>query len=121
MTQIIQTIGLEGVKNFAYHGWYPEEQLIGCWFETHISVAFVASSNPQALSDTINYEVLNNWLQLEMQTPQKLLETVVQNILNRILAGYPKIVSAEIKLRKLHPPMPGLVGNSFVSLQYSEV
>ena len=120
MNQIIQTIGLEAVKNFAYHGWYPEEQVNGCWFQTDVMVTVLPSKDPTSLEDTVNYELLNQLIQDEMLTPQKLLETVVNNLLTQILNHCPNALSVDLKLRKLNPPMPGDIGSSVVGLTYTK-
>lgn len=120
MNQFIQTIGLEAVKNYAYHGWYPEEQVNGGWFQTDLTLCVIPSDVHESLDHTINYEWLNEIIQDEMNVPQRLLETVVKNLLERILAQYPEVLSVDIQLRKLNPPMTGDIGSSVVGLKYTK-
>ncbi len=115
----LQTVALKDVKFFALHGYYPEEQLIGHHFLVDASVTFLPSEDSEALQHTVNYEVLNTIIGEEMQKTQQLLETVVKNILNRILAAFPFLITIAVGIKKMHPCMPGEVNHSFVQLHYT--
>jgi dihydroneopterin aldolase len=114
----LQTVALRDVKCFGYHGFYPEEQLTGIYFSLDVTVSFIPENETENLEKTINYEVLNAIILEEMKVPKKLLETVVRNILDQIVAKYPFLKTAEVSIKKLNPPMPGQVGHSFVQLSY---
>jgi dihydroneopterin aldolase len=115
----IQTVALNDVKFFALHGYYAEEQLIGNHFLVSATVTFLPSEDSEALQHTVNYEVLNAIMSEEMQKTQKLLETVVKNILSRILGAFPFLLTIEVGIKKLNPCMPGAVNHSFVQLHYT--
>ena len=117
---VIQTVALKDVKCFAYHGYYPEEQLTGIYFMVDVSVTFKPKEgDTEQLDQTVNYEVLNTIIQEEMQHTQKMLETVVQHILEQILKKYVFLLTVEVSIKKLNPPMPGQIGHSFVQLSYT--
>ena len=117
---IIQTVALKDVKCFAYHGYYPEEQLTGIYFMVDVSVTFKPKDgDTEELDQTVNYEVLNTIILEEMKQEQKMLETVIKKILDEIIEKYPFILTAEVSIKKLNPPMPGQIGHSFVQLSYS--
>ncbi len=116
----IQTVALKDVKFFALHGYYPEEQLIGNHFLVSATVTFLPSEDSEVLHHTVNYEVLNAIMSEEMQNTQKLLETVVKNILHRILSAFPFLLTIEVGIKKLNPCMPGAVNHSFVQLHYTK-
>lgn len=120
MGEIIQKIALRDVKCHAAHGWYPEEQLIGCLFTVHLEVSFVSKIAEEQLDNTINYEELNSIILESMGTPKKLLETVVEEILQQVRTKFPFVLTAEVTIVKNNPPMPGQVGSSVVSLKYSK-
>lgn len=120
MEEFIQKISLKDVRCYAYHGWYPEEQIIGCWFTVHVEVEFFKVKTEEMLAKTLNYEDLNAIINRAMETPKKLLETVVEEILEEIRNDYPFINSAEITIIKHNPPMIGEVGSSVVSLKYTK-
>jgi dihydroneopterin aldolase len=115
----VQTVALKDVKCYALHGYYPEEQLIGCHFIVDVEVTFEAQSDTENLSKTVNYEVLNQIIIDEMANTQKLLETVVKNMLDAVKKAYPFILSAKVGIKKLNPPMRGEIGHSYVSLSFS--
>jgi len=116
----VQTVALKEVKCYAFHGFYPEEQLTGNHFLTTIEVTFSPSTETEDLQKTVNYEVLNSIILAEMKATQKLLETVVKNMMDKVLNAYPFVLTARVGIRKLHPPMLGEVGHSFVELSYTK-
>lgn len=116
---LTQTVALEDVRCFAYHGYYPEEQLTGGQFLVSISVTFVHTGDTEDLAKTVNYEVLNSIVISEMERTQKLLETVVKNMINQLVEKFPFIGSAQVGIKKLNPPMEGQVGHSLVKLNYT--
>lgn len=118
-SNFIQTVALKDVKCFAFHGYYPEEQLTGIYFLTDIVVEFIPYGDTENLQHTVNYEILNNIILEQMEQTQKMLETVIRNIIDRTIAVYPFILTATVGIRKLHPPMPGDIGHSFVQLKYT--
>lgn len=115
----LQTVALKDVKCFALHGYYPEEQLTGIYFMVDAVVEFVPFGDTENLQHTVNYEVLNTIILEEMANTQKMLETVIKNIIDRTLLAYPFVQKATVGIRKLHPPMLGEIGHSFVQLSYT--
>ncbi|MEQ7799263.1 dihydroneopterin aldolase [Pedobacter sp. ASV1-7] len=114
----VQTVALKDVKCFALHGYYPEEQLTGIYFLVDIVVEFIPFGETENLQHTVNYEVLNTIILEEMANTQKMLETVVKNIIDRTVSNYPFILTTTVGIKKLNPPMPGEIGHSFVQLSY---
>ena len=114
----LQTVALKDVKCFAYHGYYPEEQLTGIYFLVDVTVTFKPNDDTENLERTVNYEVLNHIILKEMAIARKMLETVVKSILDQVVESYPFLHTAEVSIRKLNPPMPGQVGHSHVQLNY---
>ena len=114
----VQTVALKDVKFYAFHGFYPEEQLIGNHFSVDVEVTFVPFGTTEDLMATVNYEVINSIVTKFMQQPQKLLETLVKNILEELTTTYPYLLTATVGIKKMHPSMPGEIGHSFVQLSY---
>lgn len=117
---LIQTVALKDVSVFAYHGYYPEEQVLGRRFLISISVTFQHTGDTENLQHTVNYEVLNTILLKEMQNTQQLLETVVKNILDQVLTTYDFLLTATVGIKKMFPAMPGEIHHSFVELNYTK-
>jgi len=118
MQKLKQTVGLKDVKCFALHGYYPEEQVIGNHFIVDLETTFVPKGFNDELQQTVNYEDLNTIIKNEMQNTQKLLETVLHNIISKVLLVCPFVQSIDVSIKKLNPPMPGQVGYSLVKLSY---
>jgi len=115
----LQTVALNDVRCFAFHGFYPEEQLTGTEFLVSVEVTFTPSGDTEDLQRTVNYEVLNTIILEEMGSTKKLLESVVRVILDRVISAYPFVHTAVAGIKKMFPPMPGEVNHSFVQLSYT--
>ena len=119
MSQYKQTVALKDVKCFALHGYYSEEQLIGNHFIIDLETEFISQGFDDELAQTVNYEDLNKIILNEMKNTQKLLETVLKNIISKVIEIYPFVEHVNVSIKKLNPPMPGQVGHSFVQLSYT--
>lgn len=119
MGHIKQTVALKDVKCFALHGYYPEEQLTGNHFIIDLTTEFTPLGFDDELAQTVNYEDLNSIIRTEMKNTQKLLETVLNNIISKVIEIYPFVEKIDVSMKKLNPPMPGQIGHSFVQLSYS--
>lgn len=119
MSYFKQIVALKDVKCFALHGYYPEEQLIGNHFIVDLETEFTPNGFDDELTQTVNYEDLNAIILSEMKNTQKLLETVLKNIISNIIELYPFVEKIDVSIKKLNPPMPGQIGHSFVKLSYT--
>lgn len=115
----VQTVALKEVKFYAFHGYYPEENLIGNHFSVDVEVTFIPKGDTEDLQQTVNYEVINTIIVEEMKITQKLLETVVKNIIDSIISKYSFLLTTTVGIKKLTPQMPGEIGHSFVQLVYT--
>ena len=119
MSHFKQTVALKDVKCFALHGYYPEEQIIGNHFVIDLETEFIPQGFDDELAQTVNYEDLNTIIREEMKNTQKLLETVLNNIISKVIELYPFAETVNVSIKKLNPPMPGQIGHSFVKLSYT--
>ena len=115
------TVALHGAEFFARHGFYPEEQLLGCRFVVDISVGFmpIGELNEDNLANTVNYEQLYEITSRQMQRPKKLIETLAQAIIEEIKKQYSFLEIITVTIKKLNPPMKGMVAYSSVSITYN--
>jgi len=109
---------LEGLEFHAYHGVYPHERDSGNWFEVDIEVEtdFSEGAARDEISGTVNYETLFTIIKREMEKPSKLLETVVEQIVARVLSDLPAVEKVEVKISKLNPPIGGKCRKASVCL-----
>jgi len=105
------TIKISNIRVYAYHGCLVEEGKIGSEYRVDLSVKanLKPSSKTDQLSDTVDYVQLNKIVKEEMAVRTKLLETVADLILDRILLEIPLVNKAKIKVSKLNPPIGGNV------------
>ena len=105
MEQLRQRIALDDLRFFAYHGYYPEEQVLGNEFVVAIHVGFNKREKAEDdLNRTANYETLYDIAKTEMQHPRKLLETVAETILSRIRDEFTFMDEIEVIICKNAPP-----------------
>jgi dihydroneopterin aldolase len=104
-------IQLQGMEFFAYHGFYQEEQVIGNKYLCDLS--FEYDFEQAALSDniegTLDYQLVYDIVDGQMQIKSKLLEHVGTRVVNSLKSSFPGIKNIEFKLSKLRPPIKGVV------------
>lgn len=112
-------VALHDAEFFAYHGYYPEEQLLGNRFVISIKVAFEQEERKlegDNLEQTVNYEDLYRIAEDEMKNPRQLLETVAQAISDRIKQKFSYLIHTVVTVKKLNPPLKGRVRASSVTV-----
>lgn len=111
------TISLEELRFYAPVGLYPEEQCLRNEFLVAVHLQLEEGPGPVAeLGDTIDYSEVYHLIKAQMERPCLLMETVAERCLQNIKGRWPRLCAAEIVLRKLHPPLPGEVGCSKITL-----
>ncbi len=105
------TIKIKNIRVYSYHGCLIEEGKIGSDYRIDVSVKanLKNSAKTDHLVDTVDYVHLNKIVKQEMAIRSKLLETVADRILDRILLEIPLAEKAKVKVSKLNPPIGGNV------------
>jgi dihydroneopterin aldolase len=105
------SIKLKNIKIFAYHGCMDEEGRIGSDYRVDLKVKgdLSLSAKTDALKDTIDYVHLNRIVKEEMAIRSKLLETVAERILNRVLEELLLVQKVTVDVSKINPPIGGNV------------
>ena len=95
----------------AFHGIYPDEKKNGNKFS--VDLEFKADLQRAAktddIDDTINYELIYNIIQQEMNIASNLLENVANRIYKAVKEHFPKILTLKVKVTKYNPPLNGKV------------
>lgn len=114
-------IKVSNIKIYAYHGCLVEEGKIGSDYRVNLSVKanLSNSSKTDKLADTVDYVHLNKVIKEEMALRSKLLETVANRILDRILKEIPLVTSAKIGVSKINPPIGGNVAMVTITMKKS--
>ena len=108
------TIVIHGAEFFAYHGFYPEEQILGTKFIVDVEVDFTPVNNlkEDKIANTVDYEQLYKIVAGQMQQTRKLIETVAQSIADDIKEKYLFADKIRVSIKKLNPPLAGKVDYS---------
>lgn len=101
---------------FAFHGLYPEENKAGNKFKVQLKVIASDIFDNDDINTTVDYVLLYDIVQEEMQIQRKLLETVAVSILKRIGQKMKLVKEAEVTIHKLNPPLSGIVGSSSITM-----
>ena len=111
-------IKLNGIKYYAYHGCYPEEQLIGNWFLINLvlDTDMEKASKSDDIEDALNYVEVYELVKQEMNIKSHLLEHVCARILDSIFVHFPQLEQIEVKIAKLNPPVGGQIESVSVSV-----
>ena len=112
-------IALEGLEFFAYHGFYPEERIIGNRYGVDISVwtDFQRAAEQDKIKYTVNYGVLYEIVKEEMSEQSLLLEHVAKKIIDKVMKQFEQVQAAEVTIRKFNPPIGGVCYASRVTLK----
>jgi 7,8-dihydroneopterin aldolase/epimerase/oxygenase len=113
------TVHLNKLKFFAHHGVHDEEGIIGTDFEVSVSINFNAPEKIIALNDTINYVSVYNIVKNRFAIPERLLETLAQHISDDIYAMDKRIVTINISIEKMNPPISNFIGTVGVTFTKS--
>ncbi len=113
------TVSIKGAEFFAFHGFYDEEQRAGNKFIVDITVSLKSfDSLDDNIEDTVNYEHLHQICKSVMSNTQRLLETVVLNIINELQTRFKNIESGSVKLEKISPQLGGKVGKAVIEMSF---
>jgi dihydroneopterin aldolase len=112
-------VALEGMEFFAYHGYYDEEQTLGNRYsvDLYVRADLHAAGSSDELAATVNYVELYRLVAEEMAVRARLLEHVGHRILDRVLAKFPAVQAAKVRVSKANPPFGGVCRRSAVTLK----
>ncbi len=116
---VLDSISLEGLEFFAYHGYYKEERKIGNKFQVDIQVFLdlQKAAHFDKLGDTLNYEALYKIVADQMKQPSKLLENIALRIIKEIRLHFTQIDSILVTVSKFNPPVGGVCHRATVTLR----
>ena len=111
-------IYLKNVRCYCFHGCLKEESIIGSEYLVNLWAkgALGKASLTDKIDDAIDYVFLNKVIVEEMSIPSKLLETVAERILNRILKEESRVQKITVTVSKICPPINGDVESVSVKL-----
>ena len=114
-------VALEGAELKAFHGVYDKERQEGGTFIVDLKVRgdLFPAATSDSIKSAINYEVLAQVVEQEMQIQSQLLEHVAYRILCKTLEQLPETSQARIKITKKSPPVDLECWGTSVSMKLS--
>jgi dihydroneopterin aldolase len=118
------TIALEGMRFYAYYGFYEEEQILGNDYviDVYITTQTTRAAVNDDLQDTINYETIYLICEAVMRKKKKednikLLETIAERISLDIRHQFKFISDLKVRVKKLNPPLGGKVEAAYIETE----
>jgi dihydroneopterin aldolase len=101
-----------------FHGVYPAEKKIGNTFKLDLRIQLTPNTKTiDQLDQTIDYVQVYALIQKIMEVPTPLLETIVTNIADQILAAHPMAESVYVKITKQQLSVPYFEGTTAVDIE----
>ena len=101
-----------------FHGVYPAEKKIGNTFKVDLRIQLTpVTKTIEKLDQTIDYVQVYALIQKIMAVPTPLLETIVTNIADQILAAHPMAESVYVKITKQQLSVPYFEGITAVDIE----
>src|ERR1051325_2598974 len=104
-------IKITGIKLYAYHGCFPEENIIGGDYIVDVTIEadFEEAAINDDLSKTVDYDIVYAIVKEEMKISSKLIEHVARRIAVSLIHKIEQIESTEVIVTKINPPVNGEV------------
>jgi dihydroneopterin aldolase len=103
---------LRGIQFYAYHGVPDAEQETGHRYEVDVAMETDVSAAVAVdeVAQTVDYgAVAREVLALGTSRQFRLIETLAARIAEQILASQPRVEAVTVRVKKLLPPIPGVV------------
>ena len=107
------TLRLLGAEVYAHHGVQDAERELGGRYSFDIEYSLDAETASQIdeLDSTVNYvSVYEAARDVVVGTQRRLLEAIVSEIATNLISEFQQIEEVTVRLRKLHPPITGIIG-----------
>lgn len=109
---------LKDMHFFACHGLLPQESVVGNEFVVNLTLEVDITQAMQSddVADTVNYAKVYEVVRFEMQQRSNLLEHVAGRIAQHLLKDFPTLLSVDLLLEKLNPPMGADIHSAAIHL-----
>lgn len=122
MTKNIQgRVFVEGLRMHARHGVLDQERRVGNDYVVSVwaSLDLARATQTDDVDDTINYAMMADIVNEEMQTESNLVEHVAARIARSIIAQWPQVSHVGVRVMKENPPMGYSCAGAGVELTFS--
>ena len=114
----LDAIEITGIRCYGYTGYFPEEQVLGQWFEVDLTIGLDLSltGSDDQLENTLNYaEVVERVTRLLETSRFKTIERLNSVIIEAVLAFAP-VRKVHSRLVKVSPPIPRFGGRIAIAM-----
>lgn len=113
------TILINGLEFYAYHGASDQEQTVGHRYVVHVRLG--VDTNQAAcsdlLSETVSYSrVARRIVEIGTQERFRLLEALAARLAAAVLDEFPPVFSITLRVEKIFPPMNAIVASVGVEI-----
>jgi dihydroneopterin aldolase len=119
MTGLSDQIILKGIQFYGYHGVPDAEQETGHRYEVDLmlEVDVAAAAAADDVAQTVDYgAVARDVLALGAGRQFRLIETLASEIVERVMQSQPRVEAITARVKKLLPPIPGIVEYAAVEI-----
>lgn len=116
----MDTITLQGIPCYGYHGCLPEEQKNGqpFYMDIVLYVPLQKAGQSDDLHDTIDYSAVYRLVRdIAEGRPYHLIERLAAVIAEHILADFPQAVRVGVTVHKPHAPVGGPIGDVALTIE----
>jgi dihydroneopterin aldolase len=113
------SILIDGLEFYAYHGASDPEQVVGHRYlvDVRLSVDTRLAAASDRLTDTVSYSrVAKRIVQVGTEEQFRLLETLAGRLADMIFAEFPPVQALCLRVRKMCPPMNAIVASVGVEI-----
>lgn len=116
MTGLIE---LQDMEFYAYHGCFAAEKKVGNRFMVNLWMEYDASkpAETDSIKDALNYQTAYEVVDEQMAITSSLLEHVCKRILDALFDKFPQLITAQVDVSKMAPPMGGKMKAVTVTLR----
>jgi dihydroneopterin aldolase len=106
------SVFLEGLRFYGYHGVNPEERVLGQRFTIDIAIEtdLHEAGRTDDLTKTISYSDAYKVVRAVVEgPPRQLIEAVAEEIAARVMAAFPQAEAVAVTVRKPEAPVKGAI------------
>lgn len=98
---------LDRLRFHAFHGVMEQERTVGNDYEVSLRLEYPLgdATRSDCVDDTLNYAAAYALVRDVMAQPSQLVEHVAARVGERLLEAFPRLVSVDVRVMKLNPPM----------------
>ena len=112
---------VNGIRAYGYVGYFPEEQVLGQWFEVDLKfwIDLSVAGESDDLNDTLDYSKVVTLVKDIIKTSNfKMIERLADAIATAAL-DMSKVEKVKVSLIKCQPPIPDFAGHIKLEIERS--